>query len=233
MEKLYLSIEKELYLENEKLIPFRTTYPYKLFETKSNLWLYCKYQEELANVNDYIYHNNDYLAKKIKELKENLRKIKKSPDTYKIYDFEVDDEFLFSEELMTWEYLLEKVNKCSNVILLLSLLEGILKEILEFYSKEKKYILEKRKKSENKSEYYLKQISRCCNYDLKLTNSTKKIFDDAKKIRNLFTHEWNIETKEEQKRLQSFKISNLINTLSNILEKCEQAGIEAKIIEKF
>lgn len=224
MENLYPSIEIK-YIENNDF-----KYPYKLFETKSARFPFVKYEEHLSDINDFIYFNNNNIYNKLKILEENNNITLNDSKNKDILSF--DDYVLANEEYLSWEYLTEEVNKCSNIVLLLAFLEGTLKEIYELEENENKDKF--KSKGTSKIDFYISKISSLYDYNIKeKIDSDLKIINKAKIIRNIYIHEWdayyNVKHNEIlDKDLKKFKVSHLINSISNIIEECENAIIISK-----
>lgn len=232
MENLYSSIEIR-YIRNNDF-----KYPYKLFETKSVRFPFVKYEEHLSSINDYIYFNNNNIYNKLEILeekynilpndsrnKETLSLDGKSEKYIYFDDYDIED-----EEYLSWKYLTEEVNKCSNIVLLLAFLEGTLKEIYELEENKDKF----KSKGTSKIDFYISGISSLYNYNIKeKIESDLEIINQAKIIRNIYIHEWDAYYNTEHneildKDLKKFKISLLINSISNIIEECENSIIISK-----
>ena len=228
MENLFPGIEIK-YIENNDF-----KYPYKLFETKSARFPFVKYEEHLSYINDFIYFNNNNIYNKLKILKEKYNiptNNSKNNEEYVLFD----DYAIGNEEYLSWEYLTEEVNKCSNIVLLLAFLEGTLKEIYELEENKEKF----KSKGTSKIDFYISKISSLYDYNIKeKIDSDLKIINQAKIIRNIYIHEWdayyNVKHNEIlDKNLKKFKVSLLINSISNIIEECENAIIISKKWESY
>lgn len=232
MEKLYQSIEIK-YIENAN-----HKSPYKLFETKSIIFPFVKYEEQLSEINGFIYFNNNNIYNKMDILKEKYNITEDNSKNKENLYFDKNNEkyILFddfdtgNEEYLRWKYLTEEVNKCSNIVLLLAFLEGSLKEIYELEENKDKL----KNKGTSKINFYISRISSLYNYNIsKKIEKDLKIINQAKTIRNIYIHEWdayyNLEhNKILDKDLKNFKIKLLINSISNIIEECENAIIISK-----
>ena len=122
-----------------------------------------RYKEDLKYMNDYIYYNSENLSKILIEKEKDLQKAKNT-DIYGEYRGEAI--MAKESEKIAWEFIISRTNKCNNIVLFLSFLEGVLKEIIEWFAKEKKYKIKNKDRSESNILYYLKELSNCCNYEL-------------------------------------------------------------------
>ena len=190
MEEFYLSEDDEVYYdENFRLIEDYKELPYMLFYSLSDAFLMVKYEDELGNINDYVYFNNLNLCRILDEKKEETN-LAKNVDKYIEYYGETIEACESNE--ITWEWLTKKVNKCNNIVLFLSFIEGALKEILDYYAKEKKYVKQIKDRNLSNIEYYINQIGNCTKYDIKSKLEDElEIINVARRIRNIFVHEWN------------------------------------------
>lgn len=236
MEKFYFSKDDEVLLDEDwRIIENYKKLPYILFHSLTNIFPMVKYEEELEHVNDYIYHNQINLNNILNNMKFKVNEAKKADITTEYYG----ENIMFREaDEATWEWLIDTITKCNNIVLLLSFIEGALKEIYDWFSEEKKYIGRIKKRGTSNIDYYIKEIGSCCNYDLYLKLEEElQIIRIAKKIRNIFVHEWDAYYNEKNRvildnTLKNFKIINLIDSISKILYFCEYAGVEGKILEK-
>lgn len=236
MEEFYFSEEDEVLLDKEwKIIKNYKTLPYMLFHSLTNIFPMIKYEEELEHINDYVYHNQKNLNNILTDKKYKTEEAKNSDIDSEYYG----ETIMFSEEdEATWEWLIETINKCNNIVLFLSFIEGALKEIYDWFSERKKYKGRNKPRGTSNIEYYIKEIGKCCNYDLhcKLYRELE-IIKIAKRIRNVFVHEWDAYYNEKNRiifdnTLKNFKIIKLIDSISKILYFCEYAGVKGEILEK-
>lgn len=236
MEKFYFSEDDNIVLDkNWKVIENYKKHPYMLFYSLTNVFPMIKYEEELGHINDYIYHNNKNFNKILEEMNNKVDEAKNASPRGEYYG----ENIMFREaDQATWEWLVEKVNKCSNIVLFLSFLEGALKEIYDWFSEEKNYKGCNKKREMSDIQYYIEEIGKCCNYDLynNLEEELETIVT-AKRIRNIFVHEWDAYYNKKSniildKELNNFKIIKLIDSISKILYLCEYAGLKGNILKK-
>lgn len=234
MDEFYLSEDDEILLDEEwNVIENDKKLPYMLFDTISGVFPMERYKEDLRHINDYIFYNNENLTNILKKKEESIQEAKNT-DVYGEYRGEAI--MARESEKIAWEFIIKETNKCNNIVLFLSFLEGVLKEILEWFAEEKKYTIKNKKRSEYKIIYYLREISSCCNYDLiEKLKKELKIINDARTIRNIFVHEWDAYYNRENnvlldEKLEEFRIVNLIDTISRIIYMCEYAGIKSGVL---
>lgn len=121
---------------------------YFLFSSISGVYPFVKYEEELAEINDYCYFILCQIEEKLKEL---IQEAKAPYELVKGYqrqqeytdeeiDMIFDPSYSFSP-LLTWEKLSRDINKCSLLLLLLSYLESSLNEIAKWFCEEKSITL--------------------------------------------------------------------------------------------
>lgn len=234
MDEFYLSEDDEILLDEEwNVIENDKKLPYMLFDTISGVFPMERYKEDLRHINDYIFYNNENLANILKKKEESIQEAKNT-DVYGEYRGEAI--MARESEKIAWEFIIKETNKCNNIVLFLSFLEGVLKEILEWFAEEKKYTIKNKKRSEYKIIYYLREISTCCSCDLiEKLKKELEIINDARTIRNIFVHEWDAYYNRENnvildEKLEKFKITNLIDTISRIIYMCEYAGIKSGVL---
>lgn len=236
MESFYFSKDDEVLLDEDyKVVENYKELPYMLFYSLTSVFPMAKYEEELKEINDYIYHNQINLNRILGDMKSKKEEAKNS-DRHAEYYGEI---LMFSEaEEATWEWLIETVNKCNNIVLFLSFIEGALKEICNWFSERTKYTTKNKAREISNIEYYVMEIGNCCNYDIYSKLKTElEIIRIAKKVRNIFVHEWDAYYNEKNRvffdnTLETLKITELIDAISKILYFCEIAGIEGKVLEK-
>lgn len=208
--------------------------PYQLFVTNTGMFPFVKYEKHMAHLNDFIYYNNQSLYTILEEKYGDCKELSTS-DYGSPFSFE-EIEFR-SGDYLSWQWLVEEVNKCNNIVLLLSFLEGTLKEIFDWYCEETKYMSDKKKKVIGKIEYYICAIADCCQFSIHCNLQHEfEIIEKAKEIRNIFVHEWDAYYHEKhfevlRNELKKFKITLLIDAISKIIGACEKAGIDFGILK--
>lgn len=235
MENFYFSEDDEVLLDKEwEVIENYKKLPYMLFYSLTAIFPMVKYEEELKKINDYVYYNQINLNRILEGTKSKEEKAKNT-DVHTGYYGETL--IVCQEDELTWEWLIETVNKCNNIVLFLSFIEGALKEIYDWFSQNTN-IDQKKAREKGYIEYYIKEIGNCYNEDIysKLKTELKTI-RKAKKVRNIFVHEWDAYYNKRNRvffenTLDTLKITQLIDAISKILYFCEYAGVKGKFLEK-
>lgn len=236
MEDFYFSKDDEVLLDKDwKVVENYKKLPYMLFYSLTGIFPMVKYEEELKNINDYVYHNQINLNSILENLQSKTEQAK-NEDTYTEY---YDEIIMASESNETnWRWIIKTVNKCNTIVLFLSFIEGALKEICNWFSEHTQYTIQDKARKISNIEYYIKQISNCCNYDI-LSNikSELGIVRTSARVRNIFVHEWDAYYNEKNRiffdnTLKTLKVTKLIDAISQILYFCEYAGVKAKILER-
>lgn len=232
----------KVYFEKEGLIESQEFYErdnpsYCLFSSISSVYPFVKFEEELADINDYCFFILCKLQEKIGEL------IQEAQAPYELIngygekeDFSeqelesfFDPEYMFSP-VLTWETLSRDINKCTLLLLLLSYLESSLNEIVNWFCEEKAIPVGRKEKGESEISFSIKKIGQCCGCDL-LRELERELdyLGKVKKIRNEFVHkEW----AQTNDRYKKFRLCEVINVISSVFTKVEKAACDGKIIEK-
>lgn len=120
MNDLILSDADALLLDEQlRPIPPASPFPYLLFHTLTGCFPFVKIEEDLARINDYLCTCETHLQNQLKQ----YRTQQKPP---------AEDEDLLGEDPtydLTW--MIETLNRESAILLLLSFLEGSLKDLAE------------------------------------------------------------------------------------------------------
>lgn len=229
MENFYLSADDEvLFDEDLNVIENYKKFPYMLFHSLTIIFPMVKYEEELKHINDYVYYNKINLNCILNEMKSKTESARLRGE--KIIFRESDE--------ITWKWLIETVDKCNNIVLFLSFIEGALKEICNWFAELINYTPQDKLRGLSNIEYYISEIGNCCNYNISPNIKTElEIIRTAKKVRNIFVHEWDAYYNKQNRILfnnilETFKITDLIDSISKILYFCEYAGLYGNVLEK-
>lgn len=193
------------------------------------MYPFVKYEEELADINDYCYLILCQLEEKLKTL---IRESKAPFELVKGYqrqqeytdeemDMIFDPTYIFSP-LPTWEKLSRDINKCTLLLLLLSYLESSLNEIAKWFCEEKLIALGRKGKESNEIKFYLDKIGQCCQCDLtKVLENELAYLDMVRKIRNQFVHrEWD----QVETHYDKFYLCDVFRVISRCFTEIEKAA---------
>lgn len=235
MLKVYF--DKEGLMESSEMYD-RMDLSYFLFSSISGVYPFVKYEEELAEINDYCYFILCQIEEKLKEL---IQEAKAPYELVKGYqrqqeytdeeiDMIFDPSYSFSP-LLTWEKLSRDINKCTLLLLLLSYLESSLNEIAKWFCEEKSITLGRKGKESNEIKFYLDKIGQCCHCDLVKTLENELAYlDTVRKIRNQFVHrEWD----QVEKHYDKFYLCDVFHVISQCFSEIEKAACREGIIEVF
>ncbi|OOM76990.1 hypothetical protein CLPUN_25160 [Clostridium puniceum] len=230
----------KIYFDNEGLVESQEfdnnkELQYCLFSSISMVYPFIKYEEELAQINDYCFFILYELENKLKHIiKDSEGKFElvngyKDERDYSVEEIDeiFDPVYMFSP-VNVWEKLSQNINKCTMLLLVLSYLESSLNEITNWFCKERSISIGRKEKGDNEVLFYIKKISECC--DLNLTEILKKELDYlnyVRKIRNQFVHkEWD----QVEKKYTKFHLCDVFNAVSLIFSAIENAAFNACII---
>lgn len=208
--------------------------PYSLFSSISSVYPFVKYEEELAEINDYCCFILCQLENKLKELIEDsdvpfelVRSYQREKRTKKDLKDSFDPAYMFSP-VNTWEKLSRDINKCTLLLLILSYLESSLNEIAKWFCEERSIPLGQKDKGSSAVAFYLKKIGECCRCDLVRTLENElNYLDKVRKIRNQFVHsEW----EQMDEHYDKFRLCDVFHTASKFLTEIEKAACNAGII---
>lgn len=222
MNDLILSEADALLLDKQlRPIPPASPFPYLLFHTLTGCFPFVKIEEDLARINDYLCTCETHLQNQLKQ----YRTQQKPP---------AEDEDLLGEDPtydLTW--MIETLNRENAILLLLSFLEGSLKDLAETLEEGAGVTVTAEKSRLSRIEQWIKRIEAVCGYDLICTlQHPLALLSRVRKIRNFVVHEWDCYI-DEKKRLilssdlKSFSLSELVSACSWILYLCEQAGMQS------
>lgn len=135
----------KIYFDTEGLIESNRLYfeeeeaPYSLFSSVSSVYPFVKYEEELAEINDYCCFILCQLENKLKELIKDydvpfelVKSYQREKQTKKDLNDIFDSAYMFST-VNTWKKLSCDINKCTLLLLILSYLESSLNEIAKWF----------------------------------------------------------------------------------------------------
>lgn len=232
----------KVYFDKEGLIESHEFYddkelPYSLFSSISFVYPFVKFENELAEINDYCLYILCRLEDKLKEL------INESGAPFELikgyqrekHDMEEDAESFFSGEyifspVFIWEKLSCDINKCTLLLLLLSYLESSLNEIAKWFCEERSISLGRKTAGNNEITFYIDKIGQCCCCNLvEILKNELAYLDKVRKIRNQFVHrEWN----QVERHYDKFCLCDVFNTVSMIFTEIEKAACNIGIIEE-
>lgn len=230
----------KIYFDTEGLIESNRLYfeeeeaPYSLFSSVSSVYPFVKYEEELAEINDYCCFILCQLENKLKELIKDsdvpfelVKSYQREKQTKKDLNDIFDPAYMFSP-VTTWEKLSRDINKCTLLLLILSYLESSLNEIAKWFCGECSIPLGQKDKGSSAVVFYLKKIGECCRCDLiKALENELKYLDKVRKIRNQFVHsEW----EQMDGHYDKFRLCDVFNAASKFLTEIENAACNAGII---
>lgn len=230
----------KIYFDTEGLIESNRLYfeeeeaPYSLFSSVSSVYPFVKYEEELAEINDYCCFILCQLENKLKELIKDsdvpfelVKSYQREKQTKKDLNDIFDPAYMFSP-VTTWEKLSRDINKCTLLLLILSYLESSLNEIAKWFCEERLISLGQKEKGISAVAFYLKKIGECCQCDLiKTLENELKYLNMVRKIRNQFVHsEW----EQVEEHYDKFRLCDVFNAASKFLTEIENAACNAGII---
>ena len=191
---------------------------YRLFTTDSGIFPFVKYEEQLAEINDYCCYLLECMKNKVCEFQSYDRDID-------YYDTPESWEY---SKFLSWDFLYRDINKCTLLLLLLAFFESTLNEIANWFSEITGQASEWKKIRNPKVSDYIRQIGSCCKTDLKNTLTNELIYyDSIRKIRNKFVHnEWG----QIPDRYKKFILADVIDMISRVVAEVERSAMEAKLI---
>lgn len=198
---------------------YEGTAGYLLFTTDSGLFPFVKFEEQLAEINDYCLYLLTCLKEKVTE--------------YEPFDIGEDDwDAPASREyrkLLSWQFLYRDINKCTLLSLLLAFFESALNEIAGWFSEIAGCSSAWKKVRNPKVSDYILQIGACCNADLRHDAADElAYYDSVRKIRNQFVHhEW----EQITDRYEKFVLADVIDMISQVIAKIEQSALSSGLIE--
>jgi len=219
--------EYERLYESDSFEHYEGTAGYLLFTTGSAIFPFIKYEEQLAEINDYCVYLLKALKEKVAETKATVQRI---DDNYaqgvqsdqEVFDYHFD-------RFLSWKYLYQDINKCVMLLLLLAFFESTLNEIAGWFSSIADCSSEWKKVRNPKVSEYLSQIGKCCNGDLQNELADElAYYDIIRKTRNQFIHkEWDQTTD----RYEKFVLADVIDMISRVIMKVEQSALSSRLIE--
>lgn len=230
----------KVYFDKESLVQSQELYedvdwPYSLFCSASSIYPFVKYEEELAEINDYcvfvLCRLEDKLKTLIDDSEVSFELIKgcrgEEKRTAKEMNDLFDPAYMFSP-VFTWERLSRDINKCTLLLLVLSYLESSLNEIAKWFCEERSLSMGRKEKGSNEITFYLRKIGQCCQCDLeKALGNELAYIDKVRKIRNQFVHRgWSV----EEKSYNEFRLCDVFDAASKFFAGIERAACGAGII---
>lgn len=231
----------KIYFDTEGLIESHELYEneqatYSLFSSISSVYPFVKYEEELAEINDYCCFILWQLENKLKELIKDsdvpfelVKGSQREKHTPKDLKDIFDPAYMFSP-VITWEKLSRDINKCTLLLLILSYLESSLNEIAKWFCEERSISLGQKEKGSSAVAFYLKKIGQCCQCDLvKTLENELKYLNKVRKIRNQFVHsEW----EQVEEHYDKFRLCDVLNIASKFFTEIEKAACNIGMIEE-
>ncbi len=231
-----------VYFDREGLVDSREFYedkelPYALFSSISSVYPFVKFEEELAEINDYcvfiLSQLEDKLETLIRESDVPFHLVKgyrrAEEDTAEDMEELFDPAYMFSP-VTTWKKLSRDINKCTLLLLILSYLESSLNEIAKWFCGERSVPLGRKERGDDEITFYLRKIGQCCACDL--TGALEEELAYIRKvrmIRNRFVHrEWD----QVDKYYDKFRLCDVFHAVSAIFAGVEKAACGAGLIEE-
>ena len=193
--------------ESDSIEHYEGTAGYLLFTTKSAIFPFVKFEEQLSAINDYCLYLLTCLKAKVKEFE----------------PFEIEKDNWNAPK--SWEFLYQDINKCTLLSLLLAFFESTLNEITNWFSDEAGKTAEWKKVRNPKVSDYITQIGKCCEADLQCELADELVYyDSIRRIRNQFVHnEWDQLTD----RYKKFVLADVIHMISHVIMKIEQRALSS------
>lgn len=231
----------KVYFDKEGLIEslefYRDNNARYFFFSVSSVYPFVKYEEELAEINDYCLFVLCQLENKLKALiaesegRFELVKGYRRQREYTVEELDVffDPAYMFSP-VTTWENLSHDINKNTMLLLLLSYLESSLNEIAQWFCEVCSIPLGKKQKGTNEIAFYIQKIGECCQCDLTETLQKELLYlGRVRKIRNRFVHKaW----EQEEEQYDQFYLCDVFRVVSMIFTQIERAACHKGIIEE-
>lgn len=211
--------EMERLIESDSFAHYEGSAGYLLFTTDSAIFPFVKFEEQLAEINDYCLYLLTCLKAKVHE--------------FEPFDINADDwdapEAWEYHKLLSWRFLYRDINKCTLLSLLLAFFESTLNEITSWFSDIAGYSSAWKKIRNPKVSDYILQIGRCCNTDLQHEVADElAYYNFIRKIRNQFVHnEWDQITD----RYKKFVLADIIDMISHVILKIEQTAMSSGLIK--
>lgn len=204
--------------ESDSLAHYEGTAGYFLFTTESSIFPFVKFEEQLAEINDYCLYLLICLEAKVKEF-EPFDTDKEDWDAPKSWEY---------HQLLSWQFLYQDINKCTLLALLLAFFESTLNEITNWFSDKAGRAGEWKKVRNPKVSDYLAQIGKCCKADLQHELAKElAYYDSIRRIRNQFVHnEW----EQITDRYKKFVLADVIDMISHVIAKVEQKALSSGVI---
>lgn len=218
--------DMEQLAESDSYEHYDGTAGYLLYTTKSSIYPFVKYEEQLAEINDYCIYLLNCLKEKVREEESAARNV----DNRHFQEFWAEQEAWDYQygKFLSWEFLYQDINKCTMLLLLLAFFESTLNEIARWFSDIAGISSDWKKVRNPKVSDYIQQIGKCCNVDLQYEMKDElAYYDSIRKIRNQFIHnEW----EQITDRYKMFVLADVINMISRIIEKIEQNAMSSGLI---
>ncbi len=192
---------------------------YLLFTTESGIFPFVKYEEQLAELNDYCVYLLTCLENKLQEFE---------PAHFQQDDWDAPISWAQRKHL-SWRFLYEDINKCTMLLLLLAFFESTLSEIAHWFSEITRQTARLKKIRNPKVSDYLTEIGACCGTHVNQA-LTKELayYDEIRKIRNDFVHhEWDQLTD----RYEKFRLADVIHMISQVLSQIEHSALSSQLLE--
>ena len=213
-----MSDSLERLVESDSTKHYEGTADYLLFTTESSIFPFVKFEEQLSEINDYCLYLLTCLELKVKEFEsfDNNKENWNAPKSWKYHKF------------LSWSFLYRDINKCTLLSLLLAFFESTLNEIANWFSDETEMTSEWKKVRNPKVSDYIVQIGECCKTDLLQSVADELVYYNMiRKIRNQFVHnEW----EQITDRYEKFVLADVINMISHVIMKIENAAISSGVI---
>lgn len=189
---------------------------YCLYLCRSGIFPLVKYEEQLAQINDYCLYLLTCLEEKVASLAPAKEEGWFAPITWQGHSY------------FGWRAMHEEVNKGTMLLLLLAFLETSLQELTEWFSGLAGWPAERKNVRNSKVSNQLHQLGQCCGRDLREELAAElTYYDKVRRIRNRFVHsQWD----QMGDWPQQFSLAEVIDMISRILTGVEDAGLSAGLI---
>ena len=211
--------EMERLIESDSYEHYDGTAGYLLFTTDSAIFPFVKYEEQLAEINDYCLYLLTCLKAKVLEFE---------PFDIDNNDWNAPESWEY-HKLLSWSFLYRDINKCTILLLLLAFFESTLNEITSWFSDIAGLSTDWKKVRNPKVSDYIRQIGACCKTELQHELTAElTYYDSVRKLRNQFIHnEW----EQITDRYEKFVLADVINMISQVIMKVERSAMSSGLLE--
>lgn len=214
---------------------------YFIYFSKSGIYPFVKFEEEISEINDYCYFVQNDLHERVLSIRDGkvdrfsvlsdegrLASIEKDCSDFEFYIGEAEIELGYISDLLTWKNLANDISRCSMLTLWLAYLESALDEIGHWFCERKEISFGRKPRSITGVEHALQKIGACCQCDmLSILSKELAFYHEIQKIRNQFMHhEW----EQVSDRSERFELNRVIDLVSTVIACVEHEALCASII---